>query len=811
MPRTALWRFRRAGFSGSSGRATLEEGSTSGDWVTALIEVLRWLSPARTWEEYQAGLVDWFVARANAEAGFLWLADDDGTLVCVAAARTSSAYRQLVGDSVGIRLGPDAGCFGEPGGPALDGVPAIAACPGYPRAASLCAEGLTSSVKVRLQWGGRMLGLVELLSGQTLGDLSEWDAEIQPLLPEVAHCLEERQWLHRKSLWSRLVREATLAGRCGAWVYDVRKQEVHLSAEWCALVGASCEPLLGTRLDWESRVHPADRSAFVERIDRALNSGASRCDFVFRLASEPDRYQRAIQQSTIERDASGIAVRITGLHIVTTDTVDADLAGPATENRDYASLLSPAGMFHADARGRCVYVNDRWCEISGLTREEAMGDGWASALHPADRERVVATWNASTAARQVFRGEYRFVDRQGCVHWVFGQALAVRTPDGDITGYVGTITDLSERRAMEAQVEERNQFYQSLVETTDTGFCVVDQQGRVLEANGNYVRLIGRNSVAEVIGRNVLEWTWPAELERNRRELAGTFERGYVRNLRMTYINRLGERVSIEINATVVHHPAGPRVVALCRDIRDRIEIETRLEQTAAQLQFLSRRLLESHENERRHLARELHDEIGQVLTAVSVSLKSLQHEAPPEVIAKLNDSVSLVDASIRQIRNMSLDLRPSMLDDLGLLPTLQWYISRFQQRTGLQVDLAVPPQLPRYSSTIETTCFRVVQESLTNVARHARATHVGVQLETSHSSVRLRIIDNGIGFNPVELLERRQALPTAGLLGMRERVQLLGGQLTVDSAVGSGTTITARFPLSEPRALVIQVPDGVP
>ncbi len=780
-----------------------------GDWSSAVVGLLRWLSPARPWPEFQAGLVDWFVAQTNAETGFLWLAEEDGTLACSVVARASTTCSQVVSDSLPVRMGPDAGCFGEPDRPAIVGVPEIAACPGYPRAARLRAAGLTSAVKIRLQQNGEMLGLVELLSGQPLGDVSDWEVAIQPLLPEVARCLDERQCLHRESLRSRLASEALAAGRGGAWVYDVRTQRVELSAEWCTLVGALPDTLTGKLLDWESRVHPADRSAFVERIELALHSGASRCDFLFRLGAEPDRYQRAIHQSTIERDATGQAIRVTGLHIVLTETVDADLTGPVTEHRDYASLLSPAGMFHTDPRGRCIYVNDRWCEISGLTREEAMGDGWASALHPADRERVVATWNAATAARQVFRGEYRFVDRQGAVHWVFGQALAVRTPEGDITGYVGTITDLSERREMEAQVEERNQFYQSLVETTDTGFCVVDQQGRVLEANGNYVRLIGRNSVAEVIGRNVMEWTWPAELERNRRELAATFERGYVRNLRMTYINRLGERVSVEINATVVHHPAGLRAVALCRDIRDRIEIETRLEQTAAQLQFLSRRLLESHENERRHLARELHDEIGQVLTAVSVSLKSLQHEAPPEVLVKLNDSVSLVDASIRQIRNKSLDHRPSMLDDLGLLPTLQWYISRFQQRTGLQVDISVPSQLPRYSSTIETTCFRVVQESLTNVARHARATHVSVQLETSYSSVRLRIIDNGVGFNPVELLERRQALPTAGLLGMRERVQLLGGQLTVDSAVGSGTTITARFPLSEPRALVIQVPDG--
>ncbi len=150
----------------------------------------------------------------------------------------------------------------------------------------------------------------------------------------------------------------------------------------------------------------------------------------------------------------------------------------------------------------------------------------------------------------------------------------------------------------------------------------------------------------------------------------------------------VGRTVPIEINATVVDGPEGPRVVALCRDIRDLIRIETRLSNSAMQLKALSRRLIEVQELERRHLARELHDEIGQVLTAVSINLKALRFGMESGRPAELDDSIGQVDNAIQQVRNLSLDLRPSMLDDLGLEAAVRWLAGRMNQRTGLDIRL---------------------------------------------------------------------------------------------------------------------------
>lgn len=229
----------------------------------------------------------------------------------------------------------------------------------------------------------------------------------------------------------------------------------------------------------------------------------------------------------------------------------------------------------------------------------------------------------------------------------------------------------------------------------------------------------------------------------------------------------------------------------------------TRLEATVqartAQLQALSVKLLEAQETERRFLAHELHDEIGQALTAIKISLHRLERwTTSPQASEPLEDCLALVDGTLQQVRNISLDLRPSMLDDLGLVPTLHWYINRHAKRTGLRETLtcdAFPQRLPM---TTETACFRIVQEALTNIARHAQAQMVSVTLRQANHTLHLTIQDDGIGFD--QNLRRTTAKVTSlGLLGMEERGTLIGGQLSIASTPGQGTRIALQVPLAAP------------
>jgi signal transduction histidine kinase len=219
-------------------------------------------------------------------------------------------------------------------------------------------------------------------------------------------------------------------------------------------------------------------------------------------------------------------------------------------------------------------------------------------------------------------------------------------------------------------------------------------------------------------------------------------------------------------------------------------------------LQALSEQLLVAQEAERRAIARELHDEIGQVLTAVGTNLQAIVPMADPATLSKrIGESLDLIDDALRQIRDLSLDLRPSLLDDFGIVPALKWYIDRQAQRSGLDAEFISEPPEIRLPLGLETTCFRVVQISLTNVARHAGAKHVSVELrrvtgDTPSGEVELVIRDDGVGFDVHAALERASHGATLGLLSLQERVRLARGMLDIKSAPGHGTEIRARFPL---------------
>jgi PAS domain S-box-containing protein len=211
-------------------------------------------------------------------------------------------------------------------------------------------------------------------------------------------------------------------------------------------------------------------------------------------------------------------------------------------------------------------------------------------------------------------------------------------------------------------------------------------------------------------------------------------------------------------------------------------------------LQNLSHQLVEAQESERRHIARELHDEIGQVLTFLKLSLEMSARLPPDAIRVNLEKAKEMVSELLTRVRILSHDLRPAMLDDLGLLPALLWLFERYTAQTQVQVDFKHASQERlRFSPDIETAAYRIVQEALTNVARHANMSQAIVRLWTDQDRLNVQIEDHGIGFDPVAVMHSGGS---SGLIGMSERVSSLGGQLRVESSPGTGTCIIAELPL---------------
>ena len=217
------------------------------------------------------------------------------------------------------------------------------------------------------------------------------------------------------------------------------------------------------------------------------------------------------------------------------------------------------------------------------------------------------------------------------------------------------------------------------------------------------------------------------------------------------------------------------------------------LSQANAALRAMSLRLVEVQEKERRFVAHELHDQLGQTLTGLKLVLEMSLKPTNPSQAESFAEALRLIDDLMERIRRLSVDLRPHMLDDLGLLPALEWHFRRFGKQTGIQVQLKRTATFHRLPPPIETAAYRIVQEALTNVARHSGAKEADVRLWAGDERLRVQVEDRGKGFQPEQALAARNS---TGLAGMRERAELLGGEFTLESSPGSGTLITVELPL---------------
>src|SRR3954471_15950980 len=217
-----------------------------------------------------------------------------------------------------------------------------------------------------------------------------------------------------------------------------------------------------------------------------------------------------------------------------------------------------------------------------------------------------------------------------------------------------------------------------------------------------------------------------------------------------------------------------------------------RLRESEDKLRRLAAHLISVREEERAHIAREIHDELGQVLTGIKMEVGWLQKRIKEPALLEKCDSMSkLIDSSVQTVRKIATGLRPEMLDDMGLIAALGWQAKDFQKRTGIRCRTKLPPEGTKLDLDISTTAFRIFQEILTNVARHSRATRVDIDLGVTDTEVTLEVQDNGVGIADSDLNGRK----SLGLLGMHERALLFGGEVNITGTPGHGTRVAVAIP----------------
>jgi PAS domain S-box-containing protein len=316
--------------------------------------------------------------------------------------------------------------------------------------------------------------------------------------------------------------------------------------------------------------------------------------------------------------------------------------------------------------------------------------------------------------------------------------------------------------------------------------AMLSAEYRVVRVNREFTRLFGYEQ-REARGKLMSELIVPDESLGEFQRQAERAVQGHRGEAEAIRRRKDGSLVNVLAAAVPVPGPDGKlSIYLLHRDITERKTAEKALES-------LSRRLMEVQESERRHLARELHDEIGQLLTGLRLLLPVNGDLPGEELNGRLEQARAVVDDLLSRIREISFDLRPADLDHLGLLPALLALFERLAARTGVEINFKHQGIERRFSSQLETGAYRIVQEALTNAVRHARVTGVTVRIWVEMERLKLKIEDRGCGFDAQSAM---RAPRSSGLTGMQERTALLGGRVSVESSPGRGTTIMAEFPL---------------
>ena len=358
---------------------------------------------------------------------------------------------------------------------------------------------------------------------------------------------------------------------------------------------------------------------------------------------------------------------------------------------------------------------------------------------------------------------------------------------------LSTAYDITGRKSIEEALRESEERYRELFENAKDALYVHDLGGRYMSFNRAAEQLSGFTR-DEILGKHFSNFVAPGSLKDVRENLCKKLDQEGETTYEIDLVTKDRRRVPVEVCSRLIYENGKPiGIQGVARDITDR-------KRAREALRTYSQRLIEAQEAERQVIARELHDEIGQVLTVVRINLESLKRSAETGSAPQaLDESLMIVDEALERVRELSLNLRPSVLDNLGLSSALRWYVDRYARRSGIIADLKSDLEDgTRLRLELETACFRIVQEALTNVVRHARATHVLVRINRSNGNLHLKVKDNGVGFDVQTLLKDWPPALALGLRGMEERAAAVQGRLKIDSAPMRGTEISVSFPLKE-------------
>ncbi len=442
-----------------------------------------------------------------------------------------------------------------------------------------------------------------------------------------------------------------------------------------------------------------------------------------------------------------------------------------------------------------TFVNRAFCRYFNKKPEEVIGWSFLPFIYEEDREMVTRHLSSLNHNNPVSYIEYRVLNPEGRICWQSWIISALFDRNQNVIEFQSIGRDITDRKRTEEALKESEEKYRSLVENANEAI-VVAQDGFLRFVNPMAIKITGY-SFKELTSTPFTQFIHPDDRDR-------VFN-NYLKRLRgeslpdkysFRVVNKEGNIKWVEISAVTFTWEGRPATLNFLTDITERKEAEDKLKLSYAQISKLSMRLAEVEEAERHKLAQELHDRVGQDLTALGINLNIMRSRLPKEAdesfLSRLDDSIVLLQQTAEHMRDVMSELRPSVLDDYGLLSGIKWYGERFSKRTGIALNIEAENMSERLSRTKELTLFRITQEALTNVAKHAQAKKITIQMKEKNGFLLFIIADDGKGFE----LKTRKDKKGWGLFTMEERARSIGGKFSIESEIDKGTKVIIEVPI---------------
>jgi PAS domain S-box-containing protein len=587
----------------------------------------------------------------------------------------------------------------------------------------------------------------------------------------------------------------------GIWDWNILTDAVFYSERYRNLLGYTRGEFPDAFVSFVSVLHADDLGRVLGSIETHLKERTPH-DIEFRLRTKPGEFRWFRGRGEAIWNPQGKPVRMAGSITDITEQKMAAFSLLQSEQR-FSRIFNnspvPIVLFRL-ADGVVLDANECYFRMSGFTREEVIG-------HTAEELKVYPD-----PCRRAFLMEQ--LRQRGHLH---GHEQLFRAKSGQILSHVLWLDvvsinaedcvlvialDLTADKLREQLIRESEEKFSKAFLSSPNGVAISElETGRYIEVNDSFCQMLGRGR-EEILGRTSIELGVFQSVAEREKAMGSLRTTGHVRDCELRIRTPGGVAKTVLVSAERIELGGMPCLVLVVFDITARLEAEARLEKTGRQLRVLTSRLQSLREEERTHLAREIHDHLGQLLTALNLDLGMIERRAArvsdPGGLALLNAKITsaraLAAETMTSIQKISAGLRPAILDRVGLGAAIEAEVESFQSRTGMDCQLSLPDTAVQATPDQATAMFRIFQEILTNVARHAHATKLTVWLQLKDGSLQLAVTDNGVGIRAGVLDDPG----SIGLLGMRERAEILGGEISFGRNAGQGTAVTVSIPLEQ-------------